>query len=436
MTQSVKHIQQEMAEAGRKNYVLEEQIEKTTRLFYGKDTAKRRDVVVDRAPITDIEAKRPREEFDSREERNVAKLYHLGKDCKFLVEVLDFFYTGSDPDRVLWTVMERVCDEHGKKPEYMTGIKTLYEKRDIQLEEVVDLFTKICTGIECIHGADFIHRDLKPANILCVQEKGVWIPKISDYHSICGTGSDTKAIHRTLDYKLPDGIKLEGTAKRITDIFATGVMLWETIDNKSLVAACAGTKQFDDMEKLTKILSVLEKQKTIGTPYLKAIVEKALQFEPGKAYQSASEMKLDLELAKRSNDLDKVLALYSEFNAAEKGKIAKGEKFDLSKLQQASDAKDALKLSELEKKSHLWAVFEQQMILDGALADVWNGVRSYAEQLGFKKQPGITDVVQHYTQVKQKLFSSYNDPKQRDKVTAFAGQVVQLCDACGDSPNY
>ncbi len=399
-------------------------------------------VVIKRTQLESIVASQGLEQF--RQKEHLYSLY--AEECEYIAKKIDIWTTNRD----LFLVNE-----------YVQHPFTDIPRMELETPMLLDILIKICSGLQHIHKQKLVHRDIKPDNIRFDYDTTgkIIIPKIIDFGLACGLET-SMGVAGTEQYMAPERIRKDKNPT--LDIYSLGVILWEASNGKDAYAAWnkmqtlkedpAVAKAFktaaEKKDPDTRLIATEDANKELvnafltnmseecGNAYVKKVIRKAMQPDPTSRYQSASEMKLDLELAKRSNDLDKVLALYSEFNAAEKGKIAKGEKFDLSKLQQASDAKDALKLSELEKKSHLWAVFEQQMILDGALADVWNGVRSYAEQLGFKKQPGITDVVQHYTQVKQKLFSSYNDPKQRDKVTAFAGQVVQLCDACGDSPNY
>lgn len=430
-------------------YELKSQI--SERLYYAIDTKHKtttspgKRVVIDRMAMEELIKKWP----ESREESHVKKLCDI--KCKNLVEILNHFYTGSDQDRVLWTVMERIKnpDPEIENPEYLYNFKKQYKDGDVKFAEIIALFIGICDGVEAMHKADVLHRDLKPANVYCIKENDMWVPKIGDYHSACGMGSKTRLAHMTIDYsppiiedealeKLPED--LQKLAKKMVDIFPIGVMLWETLDEASLKTACKDRKNLSDNKKITQILSDLELEKPIiaSSKYLTTIIHKALQIEPANVYQSASEMKADLEVAKRSDELDKVLALYRDFNTAVKEKIVKGEVFDLGKLQQAHDEKDALykNLNESERKSHLWGAFEQ-MILNDALAGVWSGVRKYAQDRGFEKpKTDVPDIVQHYKNCRQKMFSSITDQKQKDKITAFADKVVQLCDICGDSPNY
>lgn len=442
-------------------------------VFFAVDTLDKKLVAIKKIFLEQVEKDSPAEE-DYREIRTLNRVYTdedavIKKHPEHIVKQIDRWTTKNNEGKLekLFHVTEYL--------EY--GLSEAIQEKRLPSEGITNLFVMLCDGLGHLH-TKVIYRDIKPSNIRCeMTETGAIIPQYIDIGTACGRkGDTTMGLLGTPGYIAPEGIMSEQA-----DIYSLGATLWESTNNflsiedqmkpyKDDIEARiknefklqgkvniegAEMRQMPNKsgdEQLNRLLKSAEegrkevvkcfldnlKETKTCTKYLTKVIRKAMQPDPTSRYQSASEMKLDLQVAKRSSDLDKVLALYSGFNAAEKGKIAKGENFDLGKLQQACSARKTLyeKLNEQEKKSHLWNVFEQQMLLNTALADVWDGIRKYAEQLGFKKQPGITDVVQHYTQVKQKLFSSYNDPKQRDKVTAFAGQVVQLCELCGDSPNY
>jgi serine/threonine protein kinase len=64
--------------------------------------------------------------------------------------------------------------------EYVPGraVTTFVAERHLSIRQRLELFLKICTGVEAAHRRRIVHRDLKPGNIL-VNEDGE--PKLLDF---------------------------------------------------------------------------------------------------------------------------------------------------------------------------------------------------------------------------------------------------------------
>jgi eukaryotic-like serine/threonine-protein kinase len=82
------------------------------------------------------------------------------------------FDAGSTPDGVPYFVME-----------YVPGIPiTLYcDRKRLSIRQRIELFIKVCEGVQHAHQKAIIHRDLKPANILVVEIDGKPVPRIIDF---------------------------------------------------------------------------------------------------------------------------------------------------------------------------------------------------------------------------------------------------------------
>jgi serine/threonine protein kinase len=67
--------------------------------------------------------------------------------------------------------------------EYVRGlpITTYCDQNQLGIRQRLDLFMKVCEGVQHAHQKAIIHRDLKPANILVAEVDGVPTPRIIDF---------------------------------------------------------------------------------------------------------------------------------------------------------------------------------------------------------------------------------------------------------------
>jgi len=67
--------------------------------------------------------------------------------------------------------------------EYVRGlpITTYCDQKRLGIRQRLDLFIKVCEGVQHAHQKAIIHRDLKPANVLVVEVDGVPTPRIIDF---------------------------------------------------------------------------------------------------------------------------------------------------------------------------------------------------------------------------------------------------------------
>jgi eukaryotic-like serine/threonine-protein kinase len=82
------------------------------------------------------------------------------------------FDAGTTPDGQPYFVME-----------YVPGwpITTYCDQKQLKIRERLELFIKVCEGVQHAHQKAIIHRDLKPANILVVEVDGKPTPRIIDF---------------------------------------------------------------------------------------------------------------------------------------------------------------------------------------------------------------------------------------------------------------
>ena len=123
--------------------------------------------------------------------------------------------------------------------EYVQGlpITDYCDQKRLKIPERLELFIKICEGVQHAHQKAIIHRDLKPANILVVDVDGVPTPRIIDFGIAKALSSRTAGetlltqfaggFVGTLGYVSPEQADpaVEDVDTR-TDVYSLGVILY------------------------------------------------------------------------------------------------------------------------------------------------------------------------------------------------------------------
>ena len=125
--------------------------------------------------------------------------------------------------------------------EYVTGIPiTEYcDKHKFTPRERLDLFVRVCEGVQHAHQKAIIHRDLKPSNILVGEVDGRPLPRIIDFgvakaisqHLSAGTMfTRAGAIVGTPGYMSPEQADSTGVdVDTRSDVYSLGVVLYELL---------------------------------------------------------------------------------------------------------------------------------------------------------------------------------------------------------------
>ena len=103
----------------------------------------------------------------------------------------------------------------------------------------LELFARVCDGVQHAHQKGILHRDLKPANVLVMEQDGKAVPKIIDFGLAKATAqrlteetahTQLGQVMGTPQYMSPEQVDV--TSEDIdtrTDVYSLGVMLYEVL---------------------------------------------------------------------------------------------------------------------------------------------------------------------------------------------------------------
>ena len=147
-------------------------------------------------------------------------------------------------------------------------------KKKLPPAECVQIGVALCAALENLHENGLIHRDIKPANIIFVNG----IPKLADI----GLVTD---LDLTLSYVGTEGfIPPEGPTSAQADIYGLGKVLYEISTGRDRLRFPELPTTLGDWPDREALLE------------LNAVISTACQGDPRKRYQSARDMREELEL--------------------------------------------------------------------------------------------------------------------------------------------
>jgi Tfp pilus assembly protein PilF/TolB-like protein len=170
----------------------------------------------------------------------------------------------------------------------------------LALKEVVDLGSQLAQGLAAAHQQGIVHRDLKPGNLRLTPDGRLKIldfglaelaPKASDL-GLTLTVTQSTDVTGTVPYMAPEQLRAEPVDFR-SDIWSAGAVLYEMATGKRPFVQTNGPLLMsailnEDPEAPSKLNSRIP-------PGLENILLKALDKNPKRRYQSASELGVDLE---------------------------------------------------------------------------------------------------------------------------------------------
>src|SRR4051812_21689251 len=182
--------------------------------------------------------------------------------------------------------------------EYVDGStlrELLHSGRKLLPERTLEMTIGILQALEYSHRAGIVHRDIKPANVMLTRNGQVKVMDFGIARAMGDAGmtmTQTAAVIGTAQYLSPEQAKGESVDAR-SDLYSTGCLLYELLTVRPpFVGDSPVAVAYQHVREEPQPPSVFDPE---ITPEMDAIVLKALVKDPDYRYQSADEMRADIE---------------------------------------------------------------------------------------------------------------------------------------------
>lgn len=189
--------------------------------------------------------------------------------------------------------------QHSDRPQHLyfflmeyvdgTNLRQLIKSNELAPEQALAIVPQICDALQYAHEEGIVHRDIKPENIL-IDVKGqtkiadFGLAKLATHSPEDFTLTDTHQVMGTPRYMAPEQMEGSHAVDHRADIYALGVVFYEMLTGQ----VPAG--HFEPPSKKVQIDVRLDE-----------VVLRSLAREPDLRYQSASEVKTDVESISESS---------------------------------------------------------------------------------------------------------------------------------------
>src|SRR6476661_5318044 len=190
------------------------------------------------------------------------------------------------------------------------SLDRLVRSEGMPLARVLDVALSLAAALTAAHEKGIVHRDLKPANVMLTSDG--WV-KVLDFGLAKRSAGDVmeaeattkvstspltaaETVVGTIPYMAPEQLRAEPVDAR-TDVFALGIVLYE------LAAGHRPFRGATDLDVCSAILRDSPARLTSFRPDLprgfEEIVERCLEKAPAGRFQTANEVRVELELLRR-----------------------------------------------------------------------------------------------------------------------------------------
>ena len=164
------------------------------------------------------------------------------------------------------------------------------------LETVRGIIEQVAKGLRAFHRKEMLHQDLRPENVMIDKTGTV---KIIDFGSTKVAGvveatppADHEDILGTVQYTAPEYFFGEGGTPR-SDLFSLGVITYQMLTGKLPYGAEAARMRTKSQFGKLRYNSALDDNRAVPA-WVDGVLEKAVNLDPNKRYESLSEFVFDL----------------------------------------------------------------------------------------------------------------------------------------------
>ncbi len=197
-------------------------------------------------------------------------------------------------------VASRVASDSSTLPDTSDAEASGAFSEDFQLSgsrrwaRIASIGIDAASALEHAHGKEILHRDIKPSNLLIDSDCKTWVTDFGLAKFLKSDYSTTDGIVGTLRFMAPE--RFSGWADRRSDIYSLGMTLYEL---------ATLSQAFSDADRSTLIAKIMDDE--VPKPHkrvpsipmdLETIILKSTCKEPARRYQSAADLREDLQLCR------------------------------------------------------------------------------------------------------------------------------------------
>jgi predicted Ser/Thr protein kinase len=184
--------------------------------------------------------------------------------------------------------------------EYVEGHtlrEVLKSQSHLPPEQAMEITAEVCSALDFSHRSGIVHRDIKPGNVMITEAGAIKVMDFGIARALAdnaATVTATAAVIGTAQYLSPEQARGESVDAR-SDVYSTGCLLYELLTGHPPFTGDSPVAiAYQHVRENPQVPSSVNRA---VPPALDSIVMKALAKNPLNRYQTAAEMRADLQRA-------------------------------------------------------------------------------------------------------------------------------------------